>query len=430
MNKYELHTFLAEIGLEDSPNEIYKKVYERNWEDIHDELVAKDAFRRRFPTHVSKPNPIPSREKTFKGKVVRSTQKYGLLHVVTLNFLEGQVETASYIETFTDQLLWSTNHKLEIYQKLRSKFKDEYSSLEGVTNSDRQHKSAEMGAILAIIKEVDQIIGHLQKQMACRLIEVYRNLKKCCAILKTQLVGRQQIKDAIAEIIYAFGINYRTLTRTFNNFVLFGAPGTGKTKIALVMAEALSVSGILARNRIKIATRTDMVASYLGQTGPKTRSVLYGSLEGVLFIDEAYQLSADSYGAEAITELVNFLDKHIGMSVTIAAGYKDRMVTQFLGSNEGMSRRFPRVFTLGAFAHNQLAGIFKKQLVETFECPLPSKGLTRALIDVVGVFPYQASDMLEIATKTARYSTVISIDEAVVKAFEDFAKIKLDIILG
>jgi hypothetical protein len=70
-----------------------------------------------------------------------------------------------------------------------------------------------------------------------------------------------------------------------------------------------------------------MIGEYLGQTGPKTRSLLVNSLESVLFIDEAYSLTPcpgqqqnDAFSEEAVAELINFIDKYIGCIIKAIIG--------------------------------------------------------------------------------------------------------------
>ena len=110
-----------------------------------------------------------------------------------------------------------------------------------------------------------------------------------------------------------------------------------------------------------------MVASFLGQTANKTRIQLYSSLEGVLFIDEAYQVGGcpneDAYGMESLTELVAFLEKYIGISIVIVAGYEKEMEMCFFDRNEGLRRRFPIKYQLSPY---NSAVLFKILLVTIF----------------------------------------------------------------
>ena len=137
---------------------------------------------------------------------------------------------------------------------------------------------------------------------------------------------------------------------SFMNMVFTGPAGVGKTKLALSVAYVYEKSGILLKDNIVIVSPKDFVAGYIGQTAPKTVGVLMKGIEGVIFIDEAYQImpcnegkieKGKSFGSEAITEIVNFLDKFVGMNITIVAGYEREIDGCFFGANEGLHRRFP-----------------------------------------------------------------------------------------
>jgi probable Rubsico expression protein CbbX len=121
-----------------------------------------------------------------------------------------------------------------------------------------------------------------------------------------------------------------------------GNPGTGKTTVALRMAEILHRLGYVHRNHVVAVTRDDLVGQYVGHTAPKTREVLKRAYGGVLFIDEAYYLhrpdNERDYGVEAIEILLQVMESERDKLVVILAGYKDRM-DQFFSLNPGMSSR-------------------------------------------------------------------------------------------
>ena len=140
-----------------------------------------------------------------------------------------------------------------------------------------------------------------------------------------------------------------------------GSSGVGKTALAKVIGYTFSRSGILTTQKVKIVTRSDLIGRYIGQTAPKTRQILMETLEGVLFIDEAYEIhkldSPRDFGSEAITEIVNFLDKYLGCNVVIVAGYEDKMKERFFTANQGLNRRFPVQMTLSNYNPVELTSI-------------------------------------------------------------------------
>jgi probable Rubsico expression protein CbbX len=121
-----------------------------------------------------------------------------------------------------------------------------------------------------------------------------------------------------------------------------GNPGTGKTTVALRMADILHRLGYIERNRVVAVTRDDLVGQYVGHTAPKTKEVLKRAYGGVLFIDEAYYLyrpeNERDYGVEAIEILLQVMENDRDKLVVILAGYKDRM-DEFFRLNPGMSSR-------------------------------------------------------------------------------------------
>ena len=124
-----------------------------------------------------------------------------------------------------------------------------------------------------------------------------------------------------------------------------GNPGTGKTTVAMRMAEILHRLGYVRKGHVVAVTRDDLVGQYIGHTAPKTKDVLKRAMGGVLFIDEAYYLhrpeNEKDYGQEAIEILLQVMENQRDDLVVILAGYADRM-EQFFESNPGMSRRASR----------------------------------------------------------------------------------------
>ena len=183
--------------------------------------------------------------------------------------------------------------------------------------------------------------------------------------LKT-LVGKQyeNIKTNICTLLSSLEGGINSFTKTFQNVVIVGPAGVGKTTLAKYLAFYYNESGILATDVVNIITRPDLVGQYLGETGMKTKRKMIDSLEGIIFIDEAYQLGGcpdpDSYGMESITEIVNFLDKFMALSIVIVAGYENEMNLCFFSRNEGLRRRFPNQYKLKDYEFYDLFMIFMK----------------------------------------------------------------------
>ena len=144
-----------------------------------------------------------------------------------------------------------------------------------------------------------------------------------------------------------------------------GNPGTGKTTVALRMAEILHRLGYVRKGHLVAVTRDDLVGQYIGHTAPKTREILKKAMGGVLFIDEAYYLyrpeNERDYGQEAIEILLQVMENQRDDLVVIVAGYKDRMET-FFRSNPGLSSRIAHHIEFPDYAEDELLAIAEKML--------------------------------------------------------------------
>jgi probable Rubsico expression protein CbbX len=147
-----------------------------------------------------------------------------------------------------------------------------------------------------------------------------------------------------------------------------GNPGTGKTTVAMRMAQILHRLGYVRKGHLVSVTRDDLVGQYIGHTAPKTREVLKRAMGGVLFIDEAYYLyrpeNERDYGQEAIEILLQVMENQRDDLVVIFAGYKDRMET-FFRSNPGMSSRVAHHIDFPDYTPEELhsiAGLMLRQM--------------------------------------------------------------------
>ncbi|REF36179.1 CbbX protein [Thermasporomyces composti] len=189
--------------------------------------------------------------------------------------------------------------------------------------------------------------------------------------LDRELVGLQQVKTRIREIAALLLVDrvrrrFRlTSSRPSLHMSFTGSPGTGKTTVALRMAELLHRLGCIERGHLVAVTRDDLVGQYVGHTAPKTKEVLKRAMGGVLFIDEAYYLyraeNERDYGQEAIEILLQVMENERDNLVVILAGYKDRMES-FFASNPGISSRIAHHLHFADYSLDELMAIARLML--------------------------------------------------------------------
>jgi len=189
--------------------------------------------------------------------------------------------------------------------------------------------------------------------------------------LDRDLVGLKPVKSRIRDIsallvIDRLRLNLGLAAQSPSLHMCFsGNPGTGKTTVAMRMAQILHELGYVRSGHLVAVTRDDLVGQYIGHTAPKTKEVLKKAMGGVLFIDEAYYLyrpeNERDYGQEAIEILLQVMENQRDDLVVILAGYKDRMDTFFM-SNPGMNSRIAHHIDFPDYQEDELAQIAQYML--------------------------------------------------------------------
>jgi len=192
--------------------------------------------------------------------------------------------------------------------------------------------------------------------------------------LDVELVGLAPVKRRIREIAALLlvdrlrGEMKLSTERPALHMCFTGNPGTGKTTVAMRMAQILHRLGYVRQGHVVAVTRDDLVGQYIGHTAPKTKEVLKRAMGGVLFIDEAYYLykpeNERDYGGEAIEILLQVMENQRDDLVVILAGYKNRMDT-FFSSNPGMSSRIAHHIDFPDYSAEELlriAGLMLERL--------------------------------------------------------------------
>ena len=199
--------------------------------------------------------------------------------------------------------------------------------------------------------EIAPILAQLDKELI-GLVPVKTRIREIASLL---LVERIRRKMALAS-------TFPTLHMSFT-----GNPGTGKTTVALRMANILHRLGFVRRGHVINVTRDDLVGQYIGHTAPKTREILKKAMGGVLFIDEAYYLyrpeNERDYGQESIEILLQIMESQREDLVVILAGYGDRM-EKFFQSNPGFRSRIAHHIDFPDYSEDELLLIAEIMLQE------------------------------------------------------------------
>ena len=185
------------------------------------------------------------------------------------------------------------------------------------------------------------------------------------------IIGLNQIKKRIKEfekyMLYRMKAQNLGLKLASSNMhmIFEGNPGTGKTTIARIMAQMLYDMGIVKENKLIEVERKDLIANYIGQTATKTAEVIESAKNGVLFIDEAYELAkgkdANDFGGEAIATLIKAMEDHKDKLVVIFAGYTKEM-HDFINMNPGIASRIGYTFTFDDYSPEELCQIFNSKM--------------------------------------------------------------------
>lgn len=228
--------------------------------------------------------------------------------------------------------------------------------------------------------------------------------------------NRKDIREYLCKQIYILSKGSQTFMDAFLNMVFTGPAGVGKTKLANSVGFVYSKLGVLLNNEVVVVSPKDMIGEYVGQTAGKTAGVLMKGLESILFIDEAYQImpcdngklisNTKSFGPEAITEIVNFLDKYMGLSIMVVAGYEREMEGCFFAANEGLYRRFPNRLDLPSYTDSDLANIMLnvvnsklgKNMFKTESANYVFSLISKLRSIDEDIFKNQAGDMINLAS--------------------------------
>jgi probable Rubsico expression protein CbbX len=184
--------------------------------------------------------------------------------------------------------------------------------------------------------------------------------------LDRELVGLVPVKRRVKEIAALLVLDKMRRKLGFETSVpslhmcFTGAPGTGKTTVAIRMGQILAKMGYSRKGHVVLATRDDLVGQYVGHTAPKTKEMIKKAMGGVLLVDEAYYLynaaNDRDYGQESIEILLNVMENLQDDLVVMLAGYKDRM-DKFFSYIPGMMSRIGNHIDFPNYSADELVSI-------------------------------------------------------------------------
>jgi Holliday junction resolvasome RuvABC ATP-dependent DNA helicase subunit len=220
---------------------------------------------------------------------------------------------------------------------------------------------------------INKILFSKNDRITTKDIPDYEKEKTLDEIFKelNELVGLSKVKQVLNELVNLIELKEKSkgelnIKSTNLHMVFLGNPGTGKTTVARLIAQILYNLKYIKQNKLIEVSSKDLVAEYVGQTGPKTMAIIEKAKGGVLFIDEAYTLASssgtgNSYNEEAIATLIQEMENNRDNLVVIFAGYT-REMQAFLNSNSGIVSRIGYTLEFEDYTEQELLEIFKLML--------------------------------------------------------------------
>ncbi|VUC36636.1 unnamed protein product [Clonostachys rosea] len=185
-----------------------------------------------------------------------------------------------------------------------------------------------------------------------------------------ELIGLESVKDEFLSTKTSLELKIRQgvpLNKERLSCSLLGNPGTGKTTVARLWGKFLTSIGAVLGDVFEETTGSKLASA--GVPGcEKLIEDIKDKDGGVLFIDEAYQLSSGNSprGKAVLDYLLAEVENLRGQVIFILAGYEKEMES-FYAHNPGLPSRFPITMKFEDYNDDELLRILNLKLHQKFK---------------------------------------------------------------
>ncbi len=197
--------------------------------------------------------------------------------------------------------------------------------------------------------------------------------------LEKELIGMEAVKEQVRNIVSVMKYSKQRERMGLgkacfhNAHLLIGAPGTAKTTVAQLMGAMMFEENLLPGDRFICVNGADLKGMYVGHSAPKTHQIFENY--DVILIDEAYSLastdgndSMDSFGQEALAQLILEIENHAMDKLVMFAGYggihvseENNKMKQFIDANPGLKSRINSTIYFDSYNPDQMVEIVHTQ---------------------------------------------------------------------
>ncbi|WP_461214105.1 AAA family ATPase [Lacticaseibacillus sp. GG6-2] len=345
--KEAVETFVTEL---ENNRDKFVAIFAGYTDDMKDFLVANEGLRSRIPLTLEFEDYTPEEVAEIVTKIVTKswTVNEQLLQSVVVDqykaLPKSERSNGRWARNFADTLI--SQHKLWLADHLEE---DPDLDVKRIQDSELTANEANQDDK---DQAVDDLLAELNGMIGLNSVKTF----------VTDLVAKVRVEKKLKEKL-------PDSNKPTYHMVFSGAPGTGKTTVARIISKLFYNLGILPTDRVMEVSRPDLVGQYIGETEAKTSKVLRNAMGGVLFVDEAYQLTqsggSNDFGKEAVETFITALENDRDQFVTIFAGYTDDM-KDFLAANEGLRSRIPLTLEFEDYTPEEVAEIVTKIVTKSW----------------------------------------------------------------